>query len=335
MTQQGQEGAAPGGGRTAGRVVVGVDGSPGARAALVWALAAAARSGAVLELVSAHPVDFSWTDAHLLDTRRRDEIREEVREDTETRVRGVLAEARQDPALSDVPGVADVAAEVVALPGPPAEHLLARAAGARVLVVGSRGRGGVRSTLLGSVALHCAVHAPCPVVVVHPGAVQPPPRVVVGIEDSAMSRAALARAAEEARERGAELEVLAVHQPDPYWTDMYAVAAPPLAESVEAVRDLAGRIVGEVLGADADVRLRVEAGAAADRLLRAADGAALLVVGSHSTSRLAAMLLGSIALHCALHAPCPVMVVHPEPAGAPFPDAAVAAAEAAPVPAAG
>jgi nucleotide-binding universal stress UspA family protein len=43
-------------------------------------------------------------------------------------------------------------------------------------------------------------------------------------------------------------------------------------------------------------------------------GAALLVVGSRSRSRLPGMLLGSVALHCVVHAQCPVMVVHPESA---------------------
>ena len=42
------------------------------------------------------------------------------------------------------------------------------AAGADLLVVGGRGRGPVRGILLGSVALHCAMHAPCPVMIVHP-----------------------------------------------------------------------------------------------------------------------------------------------------------------------
>jgi nucleotide-binding universal stress UspA family protein len=44
-------------------------------------------------------------------------------------------------------------------------------------------------------------------------------------------------------------------------------------------------------------------------------GAALLVVGSRRRNRLPGMLLGSVALHCVVHAQCPVMVVHPESAG--------------------
>jgi nucleotide-binding universal stress UspA family protein len=52
--------------------------------------------------------------------------------------------------------------------GPAAEVLLQRAQNAQMLVVGSRGRGAIRGLLLGSVALHCAMHAPGPVMLVHP-----------------------------------------------------------------------------------------------------------------------------------------------------------------------
>ncbi|MGY1753380.1 universal stress protein [Blastococcus sp. SYSU D01042] len=302
-----------------------MDGSPGSRAALLWALPAAARAGATLELVSSFPVDFYWADPYLLDRRRLDE----VREDTATRVRGFLAEARQDPAVTAVPGAAEVEAEVVVAAGTPAQHLVSRAEGARLLVVGSRGRGGVRSTLLGSVALHCVAHAPTAVVVVHPGAVQPPLRVVVGIDDSAMSRAALARAADEAAGLGAELDVVAALQPVAYWSEVQAAAMAPMAEVRQQVRERAEETVAEVLGQGTSARLRVEEGAPAQVLTRAADGAALLVVGSHSRSSIGGMLLGSVALHCAVHAPCPVMVVRPEPpraAGHPAEEPAAAAA---------
>jgi nucleotide-binding universal stress UspA family protein len=62
-------------------------------------------------------------------------------------------------------------------------------------------------------------------------------------------------------------------------------------------------------------------------LVERSTGAALLVVGSRSRHRLSGMLLGSVALHCVVHAACPVMVVHAEPAarrGGAAPAAAVA-----------
>ena len=51
--------------------------------------------------------------------------------------------------------------------GSPAHVLLDAAKGAELLVVGSRGHGGVAGALLGSVSQHCASHSPCPIVIVH------------------------------------------------------------------------------------------------------------------------------------------------------------------------
>lgn len=73
------------------RVVVGIDGSKGVWLALEWALVEAARRGAQLEVVTAFPVDFYWTDPYLLDSRRIDLIQE----DTEARAWAVVDMARQ------------------------------------------------------------------------------------------------------------------------------------------------------------------------------------------------------------------------------------------------
>jgi nucleotide-binding universal stress UspA family protein len=59
-----------------------------------------------------------------------------------------------------------VPVEVRAIPGPPAAVLVEQAAEGDLLVVGHRGRGGFRSTVLGSVGLQCILHAPGPVTVV-------------------------------------------------------------------------------------------------------------------------------------------------------------------------
>ncbi|WP_158580008.1 universal stress protein [Geodermatophilus marinus] len=282
------------------RVVVGVDGSPGADAALAWALHAAARTSARVDVVTAFPIDVYWADAYLLDQRRI----EVIRSDTAARARDVVARVQHtDPAVREVPVELTVAA------GAPAPHLVARADGADLLVVGSRGRGAVRSALLGSVALHCTTHAPCPVVVVHPSRGPVEPRVVVGVDDTPVARHALARAAVEAERLGARLEPVAVHQPLDFWGDLPPASAPLVAETREQAARRAQAVVTDVLGPAATVD--VVEGAPGDVLVRRAEGAALLVVGSRSRLGLPGVLLGSVALHCVVHATGPVMVVHP------------------------
>jgi nucleotide-binding universal stress UspA family protein len=299
-------------------VVVGVDGSAGSRVALEWAWAEAARRGARLDVVSAFPVDDYWTDPLLLDAGRA----EAVRSATAARLRTLVEEVRAGTGgggRADAAAAVDVDVTVVA--GAPAEHLLRRSEGAGLLVVGSRGRGGVRSMLLGSVALHCSAAARCPVVVVHPAAVMPSetpravapvPRVVVGLDDSAAAQAALTCAVEVAEELGAELEAVIAVQHPVYWGGLDVAVTVSLDDVREAALARARELVTGVSGgARVPVRVVDVMGPAAAALVERSAGAALLVVGSRSRNRLPGMLLGSVALHCVVHAPCPVMVVHP------------------------
>ena len=293
---------------------MGVDGSPGARAALTWALAAAARRGADLEVVAAFAVDLYWIDAYLLEP----ETLGEVRTDTEQRARAMVDEVRSDPAVAGVPGAAETVVHVVALAGGAAENLVQRAESADLLVVGSRGRGGVRSTLLGSVALHVSAHAGCPVVVVHaPPSPAASGTVVVGLDDSDHARAALLTAVQEAGRTGARVEAVLAYEAPNYWSDLAPVMGPVLGETREQALKRGEAIVSDVLGPGPVLRgtVRVVAvqGQPGDALVRQAAEAALLVVGSRSRSRLRGMVLGSVALHCVVHAPCPVMVVHRRP----------------------
>jgi nucleotide-binding universal stress UspA family protein len=68
--------------------------------------------------------------------------------------------------LSAHPELVGVPVTVEAVIGAPGRVLVEAAAGADELVLGHRGRGAVRSALLGSVGLHCALHASCPVTIV-------------------------------------------------------------------------------------------------------------------------------------------------------------------------
>src|SRR5689334_11297022 len=123
------------------QVVVGVDGSPASRAALEQAWMRAARSGARLDVVSVLPAQHAWS-RPAPDVQRRDE----ALADTELRARSLVEEVVAE-------GLAGaVAVRVRAVAGSPAAVLVAAAEAAAVLVVGSRGRGAVRSSVLGSVA---------------------------------------------------------------------------------------------------------------------------------------------------------------------------------------
>lgn len=139
-------------------IVVGVDGSKGAAAALEFAVNEAVLRNARLRLVSAWEVPVSAYGAGLapvLDAETVDAFRiraQQVVEDAHTTVMNL------EPSL---------VAEPVAIEGQPAEVLLEQAADATLIVVGNRGLGGFKSLLLGSVSQQVVHHASCPVVVVH------------------------------------------------------------------------------------------------------------------------------------------------------------------------
>ncbi len=138
-------------------IVVGVDGSDCARAALEAAAHEAALRNVRLRVVSAWdiaPAVYSGGFAPGSDQNTIDAFRESA----ETVVRDALAEAKRlQPALE---------AEGRTREGQAANVLLDEARDAVLIVVGNRGRGGFASLLLGSVSQQIVHHAPCPVLVV-------------------------------------------------------------------------------------------------------------------------------------------------------------------------
>jgi nucleotide-binding universal stress UspA family protein len=135
----------------AAAIVVGVDGSPEAAAALSWAIEEARLRQAKLNIVHAFPalVSFFGTTAH--------EYYPQVEKEAHERFEAILAAA---PPMDGL----EVTHTVV--PGNPAEVLVGESEAATMLVVGSRGHGSFRGMLLGSVSIHTAQLAHCPVLVV-------------------------------------------------------------------------------------------------------------------------------------------------------------------------
>jgi nucleotide-binding universal stress UspA family protein len=137
------------------RVVVGVDGSPGAGAALAFALEEARLRNLPLRIVSASEVPpVEYAGATFVPT-------PDLVEGAELKANTVLAEAMDS--LGPDPGVE---IEPVAVQGHPATVLVEQAEGAALLVVGSRGLGGVSSLLLGSVSQSVAHHSTGPLAIV-------------------------------------------------------------------------------------------------------------------------------------------------------------------------
>lgn len=134
------------------RVVVGVDGSEPGRRALHWAAEEAQRRGADLEVVHAwHPPIQPLGLVLAAEDRGSSEANGKAVLDA------AIAAARDRPII----------VEPLLIEGPAARSLLEVSAGAALLVVGSRGRGGFAGLLLGSVSSQALRHARCPLVLVH------------------------------------------------------------------------------------------------------------------------------------------------------------------------
>lgn len=216
-----------------------------------------------------------------------------------------------DRAGERAPGL-DVTGEQIG--GQAAELLVDRAQDALMLVVGSRGRGGVGGLVLGSVAFQVASHARCPAVVVRDAPSEEYGEVALGVDGSPASTEAVGFAFGEASVRRARLHAV-LAWPHPISTgpgDMQ-----PLVYDPEVVTKGEERVLSECLSGwrakfpDVEVVPEVVHARAAPALVRASEQADLLVVGSRGRGGFTGLLLGSVG-HAMLHrSRCPVAVVAP------------------------
>jgi nucleotide-binding universal stress UspA family protein len=143
-------------------------------------------------------------------------------------------------------------------------------------------------------------------------------RIVVGVDGSAPSKAALAWAVRQARLTGAAVEaIIAWEYPAAYGYTM--PAAPEINYNYEEIAaDVVASTIAEVCSQGEPVKIssRVVEGNAAQALLDTSAGAELLVVGSRGHGGFVEALLGSVGQHCVHHATCPVVVVRGSVTGA-------------------
>lgn len=286
--------------REAAPVVVGVDSHHG-RSAVRWAAGAAARREAPLLIL--HATGFRDSDVNLT---AATELHEGLRDHGTQLLR----------TAADIAGeTAGITARTDLISESPAIALLQAAPTSRMLVLGASGPGAtLASTLLGSTAAQVVAHAEAPVVIVRGQELdrrsdQDP--VVVGVDGSAPSAAAIGYAYEEAALRKAPL---------------IAVFAWPHSESVrtfsqggadlEPIKVTQDRVLAEQLAPwsgqhpGVTVERRVVLDTPRHALLELGRTAQLLVVGSRGRGGFTGLLLGSTSQALIHHAACPVMVVH-------------------------
>ncbi|MFU8853515.1 universal stress protein [Micromonospora sp. SL1-18] len=281
-------------------VVVGVDGSEPALRAVRLAAAEAARRHRPLRVVHG----FIWPLLRVAGSPPPGAPPGAgLRKQAEELVSAAVAEAE-----TAAPGLR-VSGEII--DGEAAAVLLGESPTATMIVLGDRGLGGFAALVVGSVAIQVAAHADCPVLVAR-GTQRSVGPVVVGVDGSALSQAAIEFAAEEAAVRGARLHAVHAytHPTSSGPGDML-----PLVYEESMLRDEEDRILAESLTGLSDrhpqvpLTREVVHGRAAAVLTEAARTAQLVVVGAHGRSGLTGLLLGSVSQGVLHHADCPVAVV--------------------------
>jgi nucleotide-binding universal stress UspA family protein len=286
-------------------VVVGVDGTAAALHAVRWAAECAVRTGLLLRIIHAYKLPLGFPTG----------VTEEESVLNALRLQGRqwLSEARD--AATEIIAPPSVETELAAMPASAA--LVRESEKASLLVLGNKGRNTLTGLLAGSTSLALASQAHCPLVLVRANGAGGIPRtgpIVVGVDGTEASEAALAFVLAEASEQGAPLVALHAWAESAFETALAAGNAPldwarhrQLAEEA-----LAERLAG---WQEKYPEVRVERELVHDRptraLRRCAETARLLVVGRRGRGGLVD-LLGSTSHHLLHHAPCPVAVVRTE-----------------------
>ncbi|WP_063910184.1 universal stress protein [Herbidospora yilanensis] len=270
-------------------VVVGVDGSRQALAAVLWAVDDAERHGRDLRIVHVVPPVVLGGRPY---ERALDDAAREEGERMLTEAADLAAESR-----------ADVRTTTELLYGDATEILRAQAVDAAAVVVGSRGLNGFAGLLLGSVAMGLAGQVAVPVVVVHGAPAVMRREIVAGLDPEDDVHPALDYAFEEARARGSRLRVV-------YAWDMPSGRLDPEIIA-QALRERARGVLAPWTERYPMVEpaVSVVRGNAVAALCQASVRADLVVVGSRGRGTIRSAVLGSVSHGVLHHASCPVAVV--------------------------
>ncbi len=287
-------------------IVVGIDGSDGAATAARWAADEAVRRHATVRLVHAYelPPNAGYPDYHT----PPNDLHAKVRQQSEQLLDSVAAElTARHP---------DLTVETRIVYERPVVALSRTSEDAQLTVVGSDDATRISGVLLGSVALGAASSNPAPVAVIHAGqSDRTTGPVVVGVDGSPVSDAAVEFAFEEAAIRDTDL--IAVHA----WNDIYSDShgAQTLLVDPAVLKQEERALLGERLTGwrdkypDVAVSQVVLEKRPTTALLGYGSTAQLIIVGSHGRGGFAGMLLGSTSHALITHATCPVIVVRTQP----------------------
>lgn len=280
-----------------GGVLVAVDGSEQARRALAWAAAEARMRAVALTITHC----YYWPSTGLGAMDAIGFLMEGLEQDSREVLAAAAVEAR---------GIApDIAVRTISHLGSPVAAIVDMSRDRDLVVLGSRGLGGFKGMLLGSVSTGVVAHASSSVAIVRgAGQIDSAAPVLVGVDASPSSEAVLTEAFAAAQRRGCP--VVAVHAWQPPTRQVAADQEEAWQQSVTSELDARVAVVADRFpGVPVEVVTHRDRPAAA--LLSRAQTAQLLVVGTRGRSELKGMLLGSTSRAMVQHAPCPVLVVRP------------------------
>jgi nucleotide-binding universal stress UspA family protein len=277
------------------KILVGIDGSSPSRAAVRWAVTRAAATASAVTLVQVLDDEWGIIGAEMLAEVERGAIR--------------LVDAEADYARSLIPGVPIA---VTRLRGDPMIELAIASLDAELVVVGTHKTGFLHGRAFGSRSLQLAASAHSPVAVIPEAFSSLGHGVVVGIDDSSASHAALAFGADEAERGGQELVLVRAWKlPDLHGDHTGALSAAEARQQASAERLMMDAVTAVHASHPAlVVRCRSMRRAAAEALVDASTTANLLVIGSSRRHGVEQNALGSVSHDVLLNLAIPTLIVH-------------------------